>query len=82
MEEVGFVKLVEVTVSEEGTRAKDEMVPMGVGPGPGVGLQGSCLEAIEMGVLESRAGQVLGTLMETGSTATREDAPAQEEAQA
>ena len=33
-----------------------------------------------MGALESRAGQVPGALEETGSTATREGAPAQEAA--
>lgn len=36
--EVGFVMVVEVTASEERTRAKDEMVPMGVGSRHGVGL--------------------------------------------
>ena len=33
MVEVGFVMVVEVTVSEGGTKAKDETVPMEVGLG-------------------------------------------------
>jgi hypothetical protein len=36
--EVGYVMVVEVTASEKGTRATDEMVPMGVGSGHEVGL--------------------------------------------
>ena len=82
VEEVGFVKLVEVAALEGGTRAKDEAVPMGVGSGRAAAWKGSYLRAIAMDVPESWAGQVPGTLEGTGSTVTREDAPVQEEAQA
>ena len=64
VEEVGFVMLAEVIASEEGTRAKDEMVPMGVGLGLAAGLEGSCWRAIAMGVPASRAGQGLEPALE------------------
>jgi len=38
VEEVGFVELVEAIAVEEGTRAKDETMPMGLGSGLRVGL--------------------------------------------
>jgi hypothetical protein len=38
VEEVGFVKLVEVAALEGGTRARDEAVPMGEGLGLEAGL--------------------------------------------
>jgi hypothetical protein len=83
VEEVGYVMVVEVTASEEGTRAKDEMVPTGVGLGRAAAWKGSCWRAIAMDVPESRAGQGLEPAVEeTGSTKTREDVPAQEAAQA
>jgi len=64
--EVGYVMLVEVTALEGGTIAGDEMVPMGVGSGLAAAWKGSCWRAIAMGVLESWAGQVPGTLEESG----------------
>ena len=80
VEEVGFVGLVEVFAVEEGTRAKDETVPMGVGSGLRVGLQGSCWRAIAMDVLESRGQGPEPAVEESGWMATREDIPAQEAA--
>lgn len=80
VEEVGFVGLVEVIAVEEGTRAKDEMVPMGLGLGLEAGLQECCWRAIAMDVLESRGQEPEPAVGKSGWMATREDVPAQEAA--